>query len=287
MQELPLPQDINLKNGTDKKVFALSYESNKSSIKSRIILDRHSFSFLMEGVKIVSYASGTQSINNKKFFFLPYGNCLMSEKLASNGKYKSLLLFISKEVFKDFFNNYSSPQSSFSKIGHQLEVEPKAFIKDEYINNFLYGLEIALEINSFNTENILKLKFEELMMYLIQQDNSLLSYFKSFSEEWDEDAYVRRIVNIHMHSGITVEELAFLCNMSISTFKRKFAKVFNDTPKQWFFKSRMHKAADLLKNQGLKASEIYEDLGYVNLSSFVQAFKKIYGLTPKQYQTEE
>ncbi len=287
MAELILPKGISSQSNTDRKVFAFSYESKKKSIKSRIVLDWHLFSFLMEGEKVVSYASGTLGIDNTSFFFLPYGNCLMSEKLAQGGQYKSVLLFVSKEVFKEFFNSYPASKDLDVKNYHQLEVEPRSFKKDDYIDNFIAGLQIALSNKNLNSDHVLRLKFEELMMYLIQQDESLLHSFRSLCEEWDEDALIRKIVNIHMDSGVTVEELAFLCNMSISTFKRKFTKIFNDAPKQWFFKSRMQKAAELLKQQGLKASEIYEDLGYENLSSFVQAFKKVYGVTPKQYQLSE
>ncbi|WP_312175499.1 AraC family transcriptional regulator [Chryseobacterium sp.] len=287
MEELVLPQGLSSQSNAERKVFACSYESKKPSIKSRIILDWHLFSFLLEGEKVVSYASGTKGIDNTSFFFLPYGNCLMSEKLAQEGQYKSVLLFVSKAVFKDFFNSYPASKNSNEKSYHQLEVEPRSIKKDDYIDNFISSLQIALSNQNLNTDHVLRLKFEELMMYLLQQDESLLPYFKSLCEEWDEDALIRKIVNIHMNTGVTVEELAFLCNMSISTFKRKFTKIFNDAPKQWFFKSRMQKATELLKQQGLKASEIYEDLGYENLSSFVQAFKKVYGVTPKQYQLSE
>jgi AraC-like DNA-binding protein len=46
----------------------------------------------------------------------------------------------------------------------------------------------------------------------------------------------------------------------------------------------MEKAAQLLKQNGHKASDIYYELGYQNLSSFIQSFKQVHGITPKQYQ---
>ncbi|MET0573616.1 MAG: hypothetical protein ABWZ79_19515, partial [Pedobacter agri] len=122
MEELILPQGLSSQNDTDRKVFAFSYESKIPSLKSRIILEWHLFCFRLEGEKVVSYASGTQSIGNDQFFFLPYGNCLMSEKLAQNGQYKSVLLFASKETLKVFFNNYPASQILNVKSYNQLEV---------------------------------------------------------------------------------------------------------------------------------------------------------------------
>jgi len=40
----------------------------------------------------------------------------------------------------------------------------------------------------------------------------------------------------------------------------------------------------LLKQGDRTASEIFPEIGYENLSSFIQGFKQIYGITPKQYQ---
>nr|WP_283770027.1 AraC family transcriptional regulator [Mucilaginibacter sp. Bleaf8] len=48
----------------------------------------------------------------------------------------------------------------------------------------------------------------------------------------------------------------------------------------------MEKAAPMLRNTGLNSSEIYLDLGYENLSSFIQSFKQVYGMKPKQYQLD-
>jgi len=72
--------------------------------------------------------------------------------------------------------------------------------------------------------------------------------------------------------------------MSLSTFKRRFMKIYRTSPNKWLLEKRMQKAAQLLKGGDLKASEIYCELGYENLSSFIQSFKQIYGITPKQYQ---
>ncbi|WP_312900163.1 hypothetical protein [Chryseobacterium taichungense] len=113
MEELVLPQGLSAQNDPERKVSAFSYESKKTSLKSRIILDWHPFSFLLEGEKVVSYASGTQSIDNTSFFFLPYGNCLMSEKLAQDGQYKSP--FISTKILtgnvKFLFSRYPTCES--------------------------------------------------------------------------------------------------------------------------------------------------------------------------------
>lgn len=259
------------------EVFALPYRTGNVNQKARIVLEWHLFNFLMEGEKSVSYATGTQRLGAEGFFFLPAGNCLMSEKVADNGKYSCMLLFVSQQSLIRFFQAHSFDDAHSTTT----DPSPVAFRKDAYITNFITSLQL---MQSSANPALYELKLHELLLYLISKDKQLISYFKGLCNEYDEETQLRKIVNTHLETAITVEELAFLCNMSISTFKRKFARTFGDSPKQWFLKMRMQKAAAMLKNQGLKASEVYYDLGYENLSSFVQSFKQVHGITPKQYQ---
>jgi AraC-like DNA-binding protein len=72
--------------------------------------------------------------------------------------------------------------------------------------------------------------------------------------------------------------------MSLSSFKRRFARIYGNSPNRWLLEKRMERAAKMLRQEKRKASEIYYELGYENLSSFIQSFKQVYGTTPKQYQ---
>ena len=78
-------------------------------------------------------------------------------------------------------------------------------------------------------------------------------------------------------------ELAFLCNMSLSTFKREFQKHYSDSPMKWFQNKRLEYAHHLLYNEQMSSSEIYLEVGYESLSSFIKSYKAKYGVTPKQH----
>ena len=88
-----------------------------------------------------------------------------------------------------------------------------------------------------------------------------------------------------MINKLTIKELSFLSNMSLSTFKREFEKHFQSSPSKWFQEKRLDHSAFLLKDKSKRPSDIYEEIGYENLSNFIQAFKMKFGTTPKQYQS--
>lgn len=282
MEEIFLPHDLFPQ--VTGEAFFTSYNSAKPSPRSRITLDWHIFSFLQEGEKTVRYASYLQTISNSSFLFLPAGKCLMSEKSAPNGSYRSMLFFVSKKALSAFMAGHAASDTDRPGPEQTWGNQPLVLGKDAYLDNFIHSLELLSQGGAVYNAAMHVSKFEELMHYLIARDRRLIGYFMKLGQGWEEDSLIRKIVGIHMDNAVTVDELAFLCNMSLSTFKRKFARIFGEPPRQWFLKMRMQKAAELLKDRNVKASEIYFDLGYENLSSFVQSFKSIHGITPKQFQ---
>jgi AraC-like DNA-binding protein len=66
--------------------------------------------------------------------------------------------------------------------------------------------------------------------------------------------------------------------MSISTFKREFEKCYSDSPMK-FQNKRLETCALPNSSRTKKMHQIYLDIGYENLSSFIQAYKIKYGIT--------
>ncbi len=82
----------------------------------------------------------------------------------------------------------------------------------------------------------------------------------------------------------SIDQLAREAGMSASKLKRGFKQVFGIPPYQYYLKAKMSKAKILLQSKGFAISEVGHLLGYSNLSKFSQAFKKEFGMTPRQYR---
>ena len=70
--------------------------------------------------------------------------------------------------------------------------------------------------------------------------------------------------------------------MELTSFKRDFKKTFNDTPSRWLINKRLREANFLMDKKGLRASNVYLEVGFEDLSHFSFAFKKMFGFTPTQ-----
>lgn len=266
-----------------KHISILRYRTNKPAPKARIALQQNLLSFLLEGGKTVHFAGAKVTVQPHQFVMLAAGNCLMTEKAAAeNSAYHSILIFFDNTLLADFFSRHSS------LLGNQAKepgTHPFLLLeKDEFLMNFTRSLDCLLSGDKPVNPDLQKVKLEELFLYLAIHYPGQIRQIRNMAGEGDEDMIIRRAVTSHINSNVTVEELAFLCNMSLSSFKRRFARIYGSSPNKWLLKKRMEGAARMLRQDNRKASEIYYELGYENLSSFIQSFKQLYGITPKQYQ---
>jgi AraC-like DNA-binding protein len=268
---------------TKRKSSIIRYNSDIATTNSKVQLEQNLFSFLLEGNKSVEYAGKKETISPDHFFLLSAGNCLMSEKIAApGGRYRSILFFFDNELLTDFFIRHpmviEKPESKF------VEEPFLIFEKDAFLTNFIDSLGLILASGQSLSLELQRVKLEELLIYISGCYPAVVKKLQYFSHHSDKDFLIRKAVAANIYSTIKVEELAFVCYMTLSTFKRRFAKIYGASPSKWFFDKRMDKAAQMLKEKDSSPSEIYLEVGYENLSSFVQSFKQAHGITPKQYQ---
>ena len=97
---------------------------------------------------------------------------------------------------------------------------------------------------------------------------------------------LKNVIELHTFSNLNINELAKLCNLSVSSFKRKFKDEFNDSPTNYFITSRIKKAKDLLVISTMPISEIAYETGFNDPLYFTRQFKKRVGSSPTAYRKE-
>jgi AraC family transcriptional regulator, exoenzyme S synthesis regulatory protein ExsA len=274
-----LPKDLKIDESENLQLY--DYRRTEDIQKTKINLSKNTISFLRTGTKEVIGDDITVQIGNEHFLIIKSGNCLMTEKVSDSFKvYRSILFFFSDEEILHFLEKYN--QFSSNLKNHKSFY---IFEYDNFVQNFVISLEQILKLPKKIQTQILKNKFEELMLYLMHQDNADFLY--SLVQNIDDKiSRLNYIAENNKHNKLSLDELAFLCNMSVSTFKRDFFKHYQMTPMKWFAEQRLNHVAFMLKTKKNRPIELYEDAGYENFSNFVQAFKRKFGMTPKEYQIQ-
>ncbi|MGK0390214.1 MAG: AraC-like DNA-binding protein [Maribacter sp.] len=279
MKITTLPKDLKIDTEDNLQLF--NYRNPQNILKSKINLSKNTISFLRRGTKEVIGDDASVQIDNQQFLIMKSGNCLMTEKISNSNKiYKSILLFFSDEDVLEFLEK--------NKLHSNKLNENKSFYifkYDNFIQHFVESLENILALPKATQKKILKTKFEEIMLYLTYQNGA--SFLNAIVQNVDDKvSRMANIVDNNKHNKLSLEELAFLSSMSVSTFKRAFFKQYQNTPMKWFNDQRLNHIAVLLRTKRKRPIELYEDAGYENFSNFVQAFKQKFGMTPKQYQNQ-
>ncbi len=81
-----------------------------------------------------------------------------------------------------------------------------------------------------------------------------------------------------------VEHLAGIANMSPGYFYKRFLEEVGYTPGEYRMRRRMHLAKYLLRDQQMPVTDIAFMLGFSTSQYFATVFKKLVGLTPREYR---
>jgi AraC-like DNA-binding protein len=268
----------------ENEVIIRYYRSDFNTVKNKIILNRNMVNLVISGTKSIVYPGISTTVSADELVILSNGNILTSEVVPDTKAFASVLIYFSNEVLLHFLVKYANLLKDTGKMGAKnsfLTYEQDAFIKQ-----YVTSLQLLLELPSKPTPEIRHLKLEELLLYLLHQDAIKLQSLKFVSKD-REDLLLRKAVETHIGQPVTVEELAFLCNMSSSTFKRKFRTIYGTSPQKWLLFQKLQLAADLLKNPMEKSSLVYFKVGYENHSSFTHAFRQQYGISPSAFQASQ
>jgi len=277
MKTTSLPDALIGKEFSSFTIF--DYQTSEECSKQMVTLKQNAFSFLMEGKKEVFYDETSISIQNTHFLLLKNGRCLMTEKLPNNkSNYRSILFFFSNEVLLDFIQKHKIDPTNKTK-----QKSIHSFNYDTFLKTFVNGLVTITTLDTTIQKKLLKIKFEELMLYLSETNE--VDFIHSLTSNINNQLqHFIKIIETNALNKLTIKELSFLCNMSVSSFKRNFKNHFYTSPSKWLLNKRLEHAAFLLKNKNKRPSDIFEEIGYENLSNFIQAFKNKFGITPKQHQ---
>lgn len=281
MDIINFPEHLFDNNYTDTPDLQIAnYEAYKLVSKNKINLNKNVFSFLLDGQKDIHFSNDIVSIDHTQALLLASGNFLTTELVGANS-YSCLLFFFSQKNINDFLLKYGhlfNPKD-FNKAAAS---SPYFLMeKDNFIIHFINSIQQIYGLNQTISQKILELKFEEIMLYLADKyGQSFFVYLHSLLINERELSF-KMVIEKNLYTSLNIDEVAFLCNMSLSTFKRKFSQLYQESPGKWFQLKRLNKAKKLLLNNEATPSEIYMDFGYDSLSNFSTAFKNQFGYSPK------
>lgn len=155
------------------------------------------------------------------------------------------------------------------------------------IQKYIEGLLFYFENPSLVNDDILILKLKEIMLLLLQTKNALAVQL-ILSQLFSPATYTfKQIIEANLFSQLTIEELAQQNNLSVSSFKREFTKLYNDTPANYLKNKKLEKAAELLLISDERITDIAFNCGFNDLANFSKSFFDKYHVSPTNYRLNQ
>lgn len=248
------------------------------------VTEQACFLYVLQGE--IQYEVDDEPVNIPTNYSL-FLNCIQSGKQMYNSNPKSnceiVIVTFYPEILKKIYDRelpalLQTPKNIISNKSSE------KINNDFLIQKYIEGLLFYFENPSLINEDILILKLKEILLLLSQTQNSEAIQL-IISQLFSPATYTfKQIIEAHLFSQLTIEELARQNNLSVSSFKREFAKIYDDTPANYIKAKKLEKAAELLLRSNQRITEIAFDCGFNDLANFTKSFTGKYGVTPTNYR---
>jgi transcriptional regulator GlxA family with amidase domain len=113
---------------------------------------------------------------------------------------------------------------------------------------------------------------------------TMFSGLKSHQDEAIKQAQL--FIETHVNEKISMAELAASLGLSRRNFDRRFIKATYNTPLEYLQRVKIEAAKKALETSSLTVNEVMYGIGYTDLKTFREVFKKITGLSPLEYRNK-
>lgn len=266
----------------NKVVFdKLALEANFKRMPKYFVENEACFLFLSKGAFHLRTPTNVLTFSKGEAMVAKCGNYFFEEAVKSN-ETDNIIEVISSYFHPDIIKKIFSIDINFQLIDNNFDAN--AVSVEPLLKTFIESIEFLLDNPKVVDENLLMLKLKELIILISKtnQANKLNVFIQSLFTKSEYD--FRAVIEANLFTNMKLEELAFLNNMSLATFKRKFKAIYNQSTSNYFQEQKVIKAKQFLKTSSMSVTDICYELGFDNLTTFNRIFKKITSQNPSQYK---
>ena len=171
-----------------------------------------------------------------------------------------------------------------SQSTYTLDYNIKQIEVDRLLVNYRESISILLDNPELADESIVQTKLKEFVLLMTKSEAapSQLDFLSALFKPLDIE--FKSTIQHNLYSNLSLDELARLCHLSTSSFKRKFQETFHSSPKKYLSRKKVEKAASLLRSNSWRISDIAYEVGFDSIATFSRNFHSIYGKSPTEYR---
>lgn len=269
----------------DLSVFLVGISTEKLVIKNKYELD---------GSFIISFGSLQENLIHIQNSYL--------DSLSNLDLYNSIYWYELMKKYDDKIDLISSTIISLDLF----ELKELVFTIIDELNKETIPFEIfriiyfklIITINIFLEKNNQLTNYKDIDLSTLYEINNKESFNKLFSEFFNmiqkrevinsTKLTIKDIKELIQHNycdySFSLQLIADKFNVSLSYLSQFFKEKTSSTILDYVATLKMEKAKNLLLTSNMTLKDIAEQVGYVNVSSFIRRFKQVTGMTPGEYK---
>lgn len=259
----------------------VAYRSDVYPERNEVFFEEHAVIVVLEGEKKFSSPTQELHVHKGQILFFQRGCYSMNESIDVN--YRSLVFFVNEKLLKEFVGQHLD---LFQHARQTADALPESAILTLQTSGtfsvFIQSLLPYFGLQSTYLNELLRLKFQELLLHLLELDTTGQLHTVLWLIYQGQKTDLAHLMNTYLLKPLSMAELARLSGRSLSAFKRDFESHFHTSPGQWMRQKRLEHAHFLLRNTSKNVSEVSMEIGYESVSHFIKAYKQQYGSTPKR-----
>lgn len=179
-----------------------------------------------------------------------------------------------------------SPKTNSRKIEAEqaftISASAEPFQESALLSSYLQSVMLYMQNSQTFSESLVELKIRELVELLPTVDSSgrIVSLLGQLFNS--QQPKLQEVVQAHLYTPLKLEDLAFLCHMSESTFTRHFKRVYGTSANKYLTSKRLEKAQQMILHNDISLTQIALECGFEELSYFSRVFKQHYQIAPSQ-----
>lgn len=190
----------------------------------------------------------------------------------------------------DFFSFYSANETlakDLKNITQNYRGGDKRIFQDNKISQLIEcAISEFMPAEQPHSQNALSDIFHLILIYLIRDFNNIPQSSTNISEPEILCFQIMNYIDTHIYTVKNLEEIAPKFNYNYGYLSGLFKRTTGKTLSEYHLHRKMETGKALVLENKKSIGEIAEMLGY-NLYSFSKAFKRTYGISPKNMQKDK
>lgn len=245
----------------------------------------YEFYFFLEGEMEMCIEKEVIPIKHADFVLIPPNTSHYPQFVDVKKPYRRFVLWISQE----YLHNLMQISKEYGYLMQYVSVSKNYVFHNDLINfntiqSMIFGLIEEIKSDRFGKEAEVTLRLNSLLICLnriVHDQNS----DKTFKTEKALYLNLCDYINEHLEEDLSLEQLAKEFYVSKYYIAHAFKNNIGISIHQYIMKKRLMVCKDAILGDDA-ISNVYRRYGFNDYSSFYRAFKKEYGLSPKEFKNK-